>query len=245
MQDDDPEKRIRELERGLADTTRPAPGAPYTGSAPPPPDSSYYYPSPTPPRRTGPSFRILMLVVLFVSIGAAVMAIVGSLAANNRPTAGPGPRATPSNRPTAVPQGGEIRVGGNMETKTIACNDGTLTLYGYGSTYSVTGHCVSLTAGGYNNNITVDNVDTLEATGYGNTVTDRACNKCKLTLSSYGLVVNVTGHAASLTITSYDNKVIIDSADAINVSGYNNDVTYHSGKPKIADSGYSNTIHQG
>jgi hypothetical protein len=157
----------------------------------------------------------------------------------------PGPKTVPSNGPTAVPQGGELRVGGNLETKTIACNDGNLTLYGYGATYSVTGHCASLRVGGYNNNVTVDNADTLESTGYSNTVTDRACNNCKLTLSSYGIAFNVTGHAANLTISSYDNKVTVDSADSINVSGYNNTVTYHSGTPKVTDSGYSNTIQQG
>jgi Protein of unknown function (DUF3060) len=38
----------------------------------------------------------------------------------------------------------------------------------------------------------------------------------------------------------------VDSADSIDVSGYNNNtVTYHSGVPKITDSGYSNPIQQG
>ncbi|HSS23103.1 MAG TPA: DUF3060 domain-containing protein [Mycobacterium sp.] len=54
----------------------------------------------------------------------------------------------------------------------------------------------------------------------------------------------MTGHSANLNIFSYDNKVTVDSADTINISGYNNTVTYHSGAPKITDSGYSNTIHQ-
>jgi hypothetical protein len=243
MQDDDPEKRIRELERELADVTRLTLDAPYTGGATQAP-SSPYYPASTPLRRNGSfsSFRILMLLVMLVSIGTGLAAIVGSLTLSSN---GPGPRSAPSNGPTAVPQGGELRVGGNLETKTITCNDGTLTLYGYGSTYFVTGHCASLKVGGYNNNVTVDNAETLESTGYSNTVTDHACNNCKLTLSSYGIAFNVTGHTANLTISSYDNKVTIDSADAINVSGYNNNVTYHSGAPKVTDSGYSNTIQQG
>ena len=132
-----------------------------------------------------------------------------------------------------------------METKTIACNDGKLTLYGYGSQYSVTGHCASLLVGGYNNNLTVDSADTLESTGYGNTITDRACNNGNLKLSSYSMAFNVTGHCASLAITSYDNKVTVDSVDSIIVSGYNNNVTYHSGSPKVTDSGNSNNIQQG
>ena len=65
------------------------------------------------------------------------------------------------------------------------------------------------------------------------------------TLFPVGVDKHATGHCASLTITSYDNKVTLDSADSINISGYNNVVTYHSGAPKITNSGYSNTIQQG
>ena len=56
---------------------------------------------------------------------------------------------------------------------------------------------------------------------------------------------NFTGHCASLAISSYNNKVTLDSVDNIIISGYENNVTYHSGKPKVTDSGYSNNIHQG
>jgi hypothetical protein len=136
-------------------------------------------------------------------------------------------------------------VGGNSENKTVACNDGKLTLYGYSSQYSVTGHCASLTVGGYNNYVTVDSADTLESTGYNNVVIDHACNNGNLTLSSYGIVFNVTGHCASVALKSYNNQVTVDSVDSINVSGYNNIVTYHSGAPKITDSGSNNVIQQG
>jgi hypothetical protein len=248
MEEDDPEKRIRELERELADVTRTAHGVPYTGGATQAPGSPYE-PGFTLPRRkaTFPGYLVVMLLVMLVAIGTALAAILGALTRGNGPRTVPsnGRTAAPSNGPTAVPQGGELRVGGNLETKTIACNDGNLTLYGFGSTYYVTGHCASLKVGGYNNNVTVDNADTLESSGYSNTITDHACNNCNLTLSSYGIAFNVTGHSASLNISSYDNKVTVDSADTINVSGYNNTVTYHSGVPKITDSGYSNTIQPG
>jgi hypothetical protein len=269
MRDDDPEKRIRELERELADTTRTPPRVPPTGEAPytgyaPTGDASYtanpqyaggapyvggapYDLGFPPPRRRKPYSWILVLIVLGILLPTLISLLAHFVrSAPTRTTFGNGPGTTaPSNGPTAVPQGGELRVGGNLEAKTIACNDGNLTLYGYGSTYSVTGHCASLTVGGYNNNVTVDNADTLESTGYSNTVSDRACNNCNLKLSAYGIAFNVTGHAASLMISSYDNKVTVDSVDSINVSGYNNAVTYHSGTPKITDSGHSNTIQQG
>jgi hypothetical protein len=243
MKDDDPEKRIRELERGLADASPVAPGVPYTGGAPNA-GSSPYYPGPMPRRTMRFPWYVGVVLVLLVAVSVGYAAISGRSTVG-RSTLGHSPRTTPSNGPTAVPQGGTLRVGGNSETKTIACNDGNLTLYGYSSKYSVTGHCTSLKVGGYDNNVTVDNADTLESSGYSNTVTDHACNNGKLRLSSYGIVFYVTGHCASLTISSYDNNVTVDSVDSINVSGYHNTVTYHSGTPQISDSGYNNAVQQG
>jgi hypothetical protein len=271
--DDDPEKRIRELERELADTTRAASSPPpYTGDAtytenPPPYTANPPYTSnppytggPTyvggspygfgtpPPRRRTPYPWFLVLILLAVVVPTVISLVIHFVRSTpSRPIFGSGPRTTtaPSNGPTAVPQGGELRVGGTMETKTVACNDGKLTLYGTGTTYSVTGHCASLTVGGYNNKVTVDSADTLESTGYDNTVAVHACNNGILRLSAYGMAFDVTGHCASLAISSYDNHVTVDSVDAINVSGYNNVVIFHSGTPKITDSGYSNNIQQG
>lgn len=258
MKDDDPEKRIRELERGLADATPTADSTPYIGSEPYAPEAPYtgaptYSTTPTygygtpQPRRTGSLSWLLILVVLGILIPVVVALVMLFVRSNPSGSilGSIGPGSTPSNGPTAVPQGGDLRVGGSMETKTVACNDGNLTLYGTGGTYTVTGHCASLKVGGYNNNVSVDNADTVESTGYSNTVTAHACNNCKLTLSAYSIEFDVTGHAASLTISSYDNKVTVDAVDRINVSGYDNVVTYHSGTPKITDSGRSNTIHRG
>jgi Protein of unknown function (DUF3060) len=253
MKDDDPEKRIRELERQLADATRTAQSPPYTGDAPPYMGDAIYLgdsphePGLSPPRRRTTYPWLLVFVVLGILV-PVVVSLVGLFVRStpSRSTLGNGARTTaPSSGPTVVPEGGELRVGGNLATKTIVCNDGNLTFYGYGSKYSVTGHCASLKVGGYNNNVIVDSADTLESSGYGNTVTVHACNNGNLRLSAYGIAFDVTGHCASLTISSYDNKVTVDSVDGINVSGYNNTVTYHSGAPKIADSGYSNTIQQG
>jgi hypothetical protein len=143
-----------------------------------------------------------------------------------------------------VPQGGELRVGGNNEGRTVACNDGKLTLYGTNTDYFVTGHCASLTVGGYSNTVKVESIDTLESTGYNNTATVQACNNGNLKLSSYGIKFNVTGHCASLAISSYSNNVTVDSVDSINVSGYDNVVAYHSGTPTITDSGNNNNIHR-
>jgi hypothetical protein len=301
MKDDDPEKRIRELERELADMSRPpqsippytgdaspytsdtpppavdAPytanpyegNAPYAGNPPyaanqsftsdPPPYSANppyagnapYVRDPTwgvdfrPPRRRSPYPWVIVFVVLGILL-PTIFSLVAHYAASHRARSTFGSGAS-NNNPTSVPQGGELRVGGTMEGRTVECNDGKLTLYGTSTDYRVTGHCVSLTVGGYHNTVNVDSVDALESTGYSNTATVHACNNGNLTLSSYGIKFNVTGHCASLVISSYNNNVTVDSVDtiAIGASGYNNVVTYHTGKPTVTDSGYSNNIQQG
>jgi len=286
MKDDDPEKRIRELERGLADVTRmparelPTGESPYEGYTPPTGDAPYttnapytanapytsgtpYTPSApstggapwgspygfgAPPRRRRKPYSWFLVVFFLVFFLPPIIGVVTHLVTSStiRSAFGNGPNAPArSNVPTTVPRGGELRMSGNSENKTVACNDGKLTLAGYKSQYSVTGHCVSLTVGGYNNYVTVDTADTVESSGYNNVVIDYACNNGNLTLSSYSNVFTVTGHCASLAIKSYGNQVTVDSVDSVNVSGYNNIVTYHSGTPKITDSGSSNNIQLG
>jgi hypothetical protein len=260
MKDDDPEKRIRELEQQLADVTRnPQSPPPYTESTPYTSGPTYpggatYQGAPpygfgAPPPRRRKTFPWSLVVVVLVFVLPTIVSLVAffarSTSGSSTPRFNGGRTTTTSSGPTAVPQGGELRVGGSGDTKTIACDDGALTLYGTGTKYSVTGHCASLIVGGYNNNVTVDSADTVESTGYGNTVTNGACNNGTVKLSSYGITFNVTGHCATLAISSYQNKVTVDSVDNIVVSGYENNITYHSGKPKVTDSGYSNNIQQG
>jgi Protein of unknown function (DUF3060) len=74
--------------------------------------------------------------------------------------------------------------------------------------------------------------------------------------------VTVTGHCATLSVAGHNNRVRIDSADTvhvdgtsnnvkiasvdtINASGSNNTVAYYSGTPHITDTGSSNDTHRG
>jgi hypothetical protein len=300
MKDDDLEKRIRELERELADMNRPPQSiSPYTGDASPytsdPPSPAVDAPYTANPYAANPPYtapnqsftsdpppsypanppyagnapfvgdpkwgayfyrrprRIWLWQILWIIIaigGLATYLVVSRNAglARNRAILGSAPTAsTPaaSYGPTGVPLGGELRVGGNMEGRTVDCNGGKLTLVGTNTDYYVTGKCASLTVGGFSNTVRVDSIDAVESSGYNNTVTLQACNNGALTLSSYGIKFNVAGHCASLAISSYNNEVTVDSVDSINISGYNNVVTYHTGKPTVTDSGYSNNIQQG
>ena len=114
--------------------------------------------------------------------------------------------------------------------ETIACNDGSLTLFGSSGTYVVTGHCVSLTVPvtGKSMNVTIDKADT-----------DNVCNNGIINLSngSQDNAIRVHGHCAGLTVSGRRNNVAVENADTITVSGDNNKVTYLSGAPKITDRG--------
>jgi hypothetical protein len=103
MKDDDPKKRIRELERGLADVTRPPQSAPpYSGNAP-------FVRDPTwgvgfqPPRRKSRFALVLALVVLGVLV-PTIGSVIAFHAASNagRSTSG---ATVSSTDPSAVPQG--------------------------------------------------------------------------------------------------------------------------------------------
>jgi hypothetical protein len=109
---------------------------------------------------------------------------------------GTGPSTTRSNTPgpstsPTPPPGGRLSVSGIGENRTIACNDNIVSVSGVSNTVAITGHCASLTVSGVQNEITVDAVDSIEA------------------------------------------------------SGFNNKVTYHSGTPKVGNSGGSNVVQQG
>jgi Protein of unknown function (DUF3060) len=229
-QDDDPEKRIRDLERPLADTARasevggtqpPAysypPGPPVP---PPPPAYGYGGPYSGPPKPSGNRMwwivgTIIVIGTLALAGGIAAFAAhrlsgVRSIISSSMPSTSQvtssqktGPRSptpsasatrTPSTGPSTLPlppQGGELSVSGINENKTIACNDSVVTVSGISNAIIFTGHCVSLTVSGMNNSVTVDAVDSIDA------------------------------------------------------SGLNNRVTFHSGSPQVSKSGEGNVVQQG
>jgi hypothetical protein len=170
---EDPEQRIRELERGLADTPRPAPQyraplpdygvSPTAGQAPA--WSSVPSPSgnPDPPTfRSGGGGRrwIGMLAGFVVPVAVLIVFVVpwkefGFLEGLFGPT--------------EVPQGGSLVVNDSDEVKTIECNDGRLTLNGRNLQVTVTGHCADLFVNGWDHYVTVDSADSIRVNG-GNTV---------------------------------------------------------------------------
>jgi hypothetical protein len=215
--DDDPEKRIQELERSLtnqAQTSELGTAGPPGAWGPPPPvppmPPAYYGQPMLPPSVPSPSSGIrigwivlaLLVVGLFVGGGAIVWTNLSNHSAPGFPSvSGIGGTFTPGTRPSlntptppgpsgSATPGGSVSVAGANADKTIACNDSAVTISGMANTVVITGHCTSVEVSGMNNVVTVD------------------------------------------------------AADTINASGMDNKVTYRSGSPKITKSGFDNTVEQ-
>ena len=72
-----------------------------------------------------------------------------------------------------------------------------------------------------------------------------ACNDRPISISGVSNSVTITGHCATVEVSGIENTVTVDSADKIVTSGMDNHVTYHSGTPEIPDPGRSNTVSRG
>ncbi|MGO9352332.1 MAG: DUF3060 domain-containing protein [Mycobacterium sp.] len=222
--EDDPERRIRELEQPLSDAARvselggaqPAGGynyqsPPWAGAPvpPPPPPGSYGGPfmAPRPPSGNRAWW---ILGALFV---VGVLALVGGIAAyaaHQFSRAGSVVLSTPPSisRTTTAP-----RTSPNLTPTTPAP-----------STAPPGGN---LTVAGINENQTI------------------ACNDNTVDVSGVSNTVVITGHCTSLTVSGVQNAITVDAVDTIGASGFNNKITYHTGSPKISKSGAGNVVQQG
>jgi hypothetical protein len=72
-----------------------------------------------------------------------------------------------------------------------------------------------------------------------------ACNDSIVSVSGMNNTVVVTGHCVSLTVSGMDNVITVDSADTIGASGFDNRVTFKSGSPEVNNSGGGNVVEQG
>jgi hypothetical protein len=71
------------------------------------------------------------------------------------------------------------------------------------------------------------------------------CNDSFVSVSGVSNTVTITGHCVSVTVSGMKNLVTLDVADTISASGFDNQVTFHSGSPEISNSGGSNVVQQG
>ncbi|WP_319454512.1 MULTISPECIES: DUF3060 domain-containing protein [unclassified Mycobacterium] len=187
---DDPEARIRELERSLTEQARTSElggkgyepgGGQYGYVAPPPVSYGPTYPPPAtsfgsayPPvsgsygglqytiSGTGRRLGWMMFAITTV-VG---IAIAGSLFLAFDKTGFMGPQGL------TVSSGGNVSVSGSNETQTVVCDGGgDVSVSGFTNTVTITGHCADLAVSGFENKVVVDSSDEITASGFGNTVT--------------------------------------------------------------------------
>jgi hypothetical protein len=229
---DDPEARIRDLERPLADVARTSElGTDHYsggGAYPPPLPPTYGAPYPPPPYPGAPQraksglgagwwlFASIVVVFLIVGAGVAIYsANVFSLGTETRPpveipnvAGGGGQFDKPPTAEPSVPGGGPV-----VETPSAE------------PAIPPPGEQVSISGVGKNETI--------------------ACDERNVSVSGFNNVVTITGHCASLTVSGKDNQVTVDSSAIIAASGFDNVVTFHTGTPEIGVGGFNNIVEQG
>lgn len=221
MDQDDPEERIRALERPLAarasevradDTAAPQwPTASYPPPPPGPPTPWPGYPGET-PTPSGSGRRIALLSIggltFLAAMGTAGVLLLtdhkeSSGASETSRTTTARTYATYTTATTIVPSPADT------PAASTPAPDETVVLSG------------------------IDEHHTVECTG--NVVL----------VSGIENTVTLTGHCTGVTISGIQNTVVLDEADTIDVSGIENRVTYHAGTPQIGTSGSDNTVEQG
>lgn len=217
---DDPEARIRELERPLSEEARTSEmgAAPPGGYAHPPTPPPLSYGAPFETTRVRPAGGVpwLWIMLAVFAVGALALAAGIAVFAGHVVSSGGSIIGSPGNRPTISRRNGPLTTSPHSLPGTA--NSGTQAPIPPGANISVTG---------ISENRTV------------------ACNDSFVSVSGVSNRVTITGHCASLTVSGVRNMVTVDAADSIDASGFNNQVTFHSGSPSIDKSGGSNVVQRG
>jgi len=223
---DDPEARLRELERELMDRaaaaeagTRPMgvegsprPGRPSVSVGYPSPPSSGGFPAPPPAARPRARLQwggLVAGVALVVAAIAGVIVLLSSKAGErDAGIVGAGgafdPGAGVDDSPTPVAPTPPI----GQPTRTAAAPGEQISVSGFDRDIEI------------------------------------ACESCIVTVSGKSNRVTITGHCAALTVSGVQNEVILDSVDSIGVSGIENRVNYNGGDPEVRQSGFDNVVEQ-
>jgi hypothetical protein len=243
---DNPEDRIRELERSLTDQAStselgtaqsggnaapPTPPPSYGAPFPPPPPPTYGAPFPPPPppiygapfpgtpvkNGLGGWWILLALFVVGTVVVAGGIAVFGAHLFSGRGSsiASPTNRPSISRGPTETPTSPPAPSASATQAPTTAAPTST----------APPGAQVSISGIGENKTV--------------------ACNNNAINVSGVSNTIVITGHCASLDVSGIKNVVTVDTADTIDASGFNNQITYHSGAPTVSNFGDSNVVQQG
>jgi hypothetical protein len=235
--EDDPEARIRELEQPLAEAARaseagenppPSKWAPPPASAIPPPPGAAFPPGPpmpTPPSLPyggglfpSPSAQYSRSNrTLWIILGVFVIGMIALPAAIFLFTAH---QVSRSGITTFSPIPSIPTVGPTASATMPPTN-------------AMPSTSVSTAPAG--ENITVSGISEARTI---------ACNGGSVSVSGITNNVVITGHCTSLSVSGIQNQITVDAADSIQASGSGNQVTYHTGSPKIGNSGFDNVVQR-
>ena len=234
---DDPEARIRDLERPLADVARTSElgtseypsGADYntaynTAAYLPPPVQTYgappYMGMPQKPKSGFSAWWVfagIAVLLIFIAGGIVIFsATMFKLDSTTRP-------------PIEIP---EVAGGGEEVDKAPSARPGTPGTPG-GSIVETPSAAPVIPAPG----------EQLSVSGVGKNETI-ACNENAVNVSGVENTVTITGHCVSVTVSGIDNVVTVESTDIIDASGFDNQVIYLSGEPDIDTAG-TNVVSRG
>lgn len=232
---DDPEARIRDLERPLAESARtselgtqpygagPHPTRPYADPYPPPPAVGYGTPYPPPPPPHMPSrHRGGWLIAVAVMVAGGAAAVAGVLAFTNMVSDVASVFDPGDNSPTAAPSI-------NIEIPPMWTSVPDVSVPGTDSPSGPT-----VVAPGEQVNIS--------GVGEQRTV---ICEAGMVNVSGVDNNVQITGSCLALSVSGVRNTIIVESSDGIGVSGFDNKVSYRTSDPKITQSGTGNLIERG
>ena len=224
---DDPEDRIRELERPLSERATELGTGQYNSYPPPPnypPPPTYPMPgqdwsggTPFPPPRP-PNHNRLWLILAVIAVGLIAVAGGAVVYSVNNVTSGLPISSAPSREAGAG--------GGNFDTTTLPSPPGGV--------FDEPTPPAQIPQSGAQ----------LSVSGIGENKT-LVCDGSAVSISGVSNTVVITGHCATVQISGVSNVVTIDSTDAIGASGIQNRITFHSGQPKVDNSGSGNTVEQG
>jgi hypothetical protein len=261
-QDEDPEARIRELERPFTEIARsselgagpsggshptpPMPPMPPPGSYGAPPPGAYGVPFPPPrpgsfgvgfpgsPRRTSGGFRALWWLLGLFAVG--MVALFGGIASFVEHAFSSAGLSTVGSTPSTSAAPPSVPVSGGVVISIPSIPSAPVTGQPpVGGATSGTGdQSTDVAAPG----------GTLSVSG-SNANKTIACNNSTVDVSGFSNTVVITGHCASLTVSGDHNVVTVDASDNIDASGFNNRVTFHSGSPQIDIDDDSNVVQQG
>lgn len=220
--DGDPETRIRDLERPLADQAHASElgTRPYGASSPtevpvPVPSPQYGSPYYSPPQRVVHKRpQTAVWLVPLIVVGVVGVGIMGLVAFFNLAGSGTDAPARPGSPGIA---GGGGSVDAPRAQPRLDPTDDVVTVAA-GS---------SLSIGGIEQHRTV------------------ICDQGSVSVSGITNTVEIQGSCANVSVSGMDNIVTVDSAQTITASGFDNQVTYRDGNPEISKSGRGNTVEQG